>query len=151
MIDNNKFEGKPWKVLAKEYIFGKVVDTQPATLSKKNEPHYWYFWSHLSSSKEPLSQSRSQRKNSQFWKWMDIMLLSVSCSLFLAVAVCTLKWWMVKLLQKKKSCLINPICFRVRMIKGYMKITEWKHTVESAVHSTLKLYENYSISFLMPK
>ena len=31
----NKSEQKPWKILAKEYIFGKVADPQPATLSKK--------------------------------------------------------------------------------------------------------------------
>ena len=30
-------------------------------------------------------------------------------------------------------------------IKGFMKITKWKHTVEIAVHGTSKQYENYSI------
>ena len=29
------------------------------------------------------------------------------------------------------------------MIKGYMEITEWKQTVESAVYGTLKQYKNY--------
>ena len=45
--------------------------------------------------------------------------------------------------ETKKNRLINTVCFRVRMIKGYMEITEWKHTVESAVYGTLKQYENY--------
>ena len=35
--------------------------------------------------------------------------------------------------------------------KEYMEITEWKHTVESAVHGPLNQYENYSISLLIPK
>ena len=34
---------------------------------------------------------------------MDTMLLSVSCSLFSAVAVCMLKWWMVNLLRNKEE------------------------------------------------
>ena len=49
LIDNKKSEWKPWKVIAKEYIFGKVADTQPA-------PHYWYFPSNLSASKEFVLQ-----------------------------------------------------------------------------------------------
>ena len=53
--------------------------------------------------------------------------------------------------ETKKNPLINTICFRVRLIKGYMEITEWKHTVKSAVHDTWKWYENYSIGLLMPK
>ena len=34
---------------------------------------------------------------------MDIMLLKVSCPLFLAVAACTLKLWMVNLLRIKEE------------------------------------------------
>ena len=45
--------------------------------------------------------------------------------------------------ETKKSRLINTIRFRVRMIKGYMEITEWKHTVENAVYGTLKQNEKY--------
>ena len=52
MIDNNKSEQKPWKVLAKEYIFGKF-QTLSLQLCQKNEPHYWYFSDNLATSKEP--------------------------------------------------------------------------------------------------
>ena len=45
--------------------------------------------------------------------------------------------------ETKKSRLINTVRFRVRMIKGYMEITEWKHTVENAVYGTLKQNEKY--------
>ena len=38
LIDNNIYERKPRKILAKENIFDKVADPQPVTLSK-NEPY----------------------------------------------------------------------------------------------------------------
>ena len=40
--------------------------------------------------------------------------------------------------ETKKTRLINTVCFRVQIIKEYMKITGWKHTVKSAVHGTFK-------------
>ena len=43
LIDNYKSEQKPWKVLAKEYIFGKVATTQPATLPKEWTPLLIFF------------------------------------------------------------------------------------------------------------
>ena len=91
------------------------LQTPSLQLCQKNEPHYWYFSSNLSSSKEPLLQSRPQRKKSQFWNWMDIMLLNVSCSLFSAVAVCTLKWWMVNLLRNKEESFdLIPFAFECK-------------------------------------
>ena len=42
LIDN-KSEQKAWKVLAKEYIFGKAADTQPETLPKKWTPLLIFF------------------------------------------------------------------------------------------------------------
>ena len=71
-----------------------TLQTPSLQLCQKNEPHNWYFSSYSSTSKEPLRQSRSQSKKSQFWNWIDVMLINVSCSLFSAVAVCMLKWLM---------------------------------------------------------
>ena len=34
LVNNSKFERRPWEVLAKEYIFSNVADTEPETLSK---------------------------------------------------------------------------------------------------------------------
>ena len=68
------------------------------------------------------------------------MLLKVSCSLFSAIAVQFVRssdGWSI-FYETKKSRFINTVCFWLRMIKGYMEITEWKHTVESVVHGTLK-------------
>ena len=35
LIDNQKIEQKPWKILVKETIFGKIADPQSLILSKK--------------------------------------------------------------------------------------------------------------------
>ena len=128
MIDKSKSDQKSWKVLAKEYIFGKLAYTHPATLPKY-EPYNWYFSSNLYTSKKALLQSSPQMRKQRFWNWVDFMLvLKVSSTLFSAIAVFTLKWWMVNLLRNKEESLVNTVFFRVPMIKWYMKITEWKHS-----------------------
>ena len=72
------------KYLLKNTFLVKLL-TPSLQFCQKKEPHYWYIPSNLSASKESLLQIRPQRKKSQFWNWMDIMLLKVSCSLFSAV------------------------------------------------------------------
>ena len=123
LIDNNKSEWKPWKVLAKEYISGKVAKTNSIA------GIFQVICLHLRS---PCFKADLKGKSHNLQiEW--ILCYSKYLALFFsAFAVCTLKLWMVNLLWKKKSNrLVNTVCFRVQMIKGYMDITEWKHITHS--------------------
>ena len=75
------------------------LQTHSLQICQKNEPHYWYFSSNFFTSKKPLFQ----RKKPHCWNWIAIMLLKGSCSLFLAVAVCSFNWLMVSLLRNNED------------------------------------------------
>ena len=117
-MDNNKSKRKPSKILDKKYIFGKAAGCQPATLSI-NEPHHWYFSSNLTASEEPLLQSRLKEK---------VTILKLNEYYFvpyfqpLQFVRSTDRWSIFY--ETKKNCLINTVCFRVRLMKEYMEITE---------------------------
>ena len=123
LIDNNKSEWKPWKVLAKEYISGKVAKTNSIA------GIFQVICLHLRS---PCFKADLKGKSHNLQIEWILCYSKYLVLFFSAFAVCTLKLWMVNLLWKKKSNrLVNTVCFRVQMIKGYMDITEWKHITHS--------------------
>ena len=123
LIDNNKSEWKPWKVLAKEYISGKVAKTNSIA------GIFQVICLHLRS---PCFKADLKGKSHNLQVEWILCYSKYLVLFFSAFAVCTLKLWMVNLLWKKKSNrLVNTVCFRVQMIKGYMDITEWKHITHS--------------------
>ena len=128
---------KPWKIFAKEYIFGKVVDSQPATLLK-NETHYWYFQIIFLHLRNACFKVDLKEKCHNFYiQW----ILWYSKYLVLYFSRCSLYHKLIDdqlFYETKKNHLINTVCFRVRLIKEYMEITERKHTVESTMNGTWK-------------
>ena len=113
------------------------LQTPSLQLCQKNEPHYWYFSSNLSSSKSPCFKVVLKGKSHNFEiEWI------LCYSMYLVLYIQPLqfvRWsdgWSI-FYETKKSRLIKTVCFRVQIIKGYMEITEWNHTVESAVHGIL--------------
>ena len=132
MIDNNKSEGKPWKVLAKEYIFGKVADTQSASLSKK--------WTSLLLICLHL-RSRCFKLKLR-WKIHNFEIEWILCyskhRIFHFQPLQIARWsdgWSI-FYETKMIRLINTVYFWVRLIKWYMEITaentQWK--VQCIVH-----------------
>ena len=123
LIDNNKSEWKPWKVLAKEYISGKVAKTNSIA------GIFQVICLHLRS---PCFKADLKGKSHNLQIEWILCYSKYLVLFFSAFAVCTLKLWMVNLLWKKKSNrLVNTVCFRVQIIKGYMDITKWKHITHS--------------------
>ena len=109
---------------AKERIFGKFASTQSVILSKKINLSNGIFHVICLHLKSPCLKIYIKEK-SEFWNWMDIILLKVLRSSFSAVVIGTLNWWLVNLSRNKEEFSdYNTVCFRVQLIKGYMVITE---------------------------
>ena len=114
---------KTLKRLAKEYISGKVAKTNSIA------GIFQVICLHLRS---PCFKADLKGKSHNLQIEWILCYSKYLVLFFSAFAVCTLKLWMVNLLWKKKSNrLVNTVCFRVQMIKGYMDITEWKHITHS--------------------
>ena len=81
---------------------------------------------------------KGKSHNLNGFEGIDITLLKVSCSLFSAVAVCTLNWWMLNLLRNKEESFNQHRLLSSATDKKIYRNTEWKHIVESAVHGLCK-------------
>ena len=124
-------------------LFCKFTDTQPATLSRNKNPITDIFEVICPYLRNPCLKVDLKGRSQNFeTEW--ILCYSIYLGLYFQ-PLHFVPWsdeWSI-FYKTKKSRLINTICFRVRMIKGYMEITEWKQTVESAVYGTLKQYKNH--------
>ena len=122
LIDNNKSEWKPWKVLAKEYISGKVAKTNSIA------GIFQVICLHLRS---PCFKADLKGKSHNLQiEW----IFTQSILFFFFQPLQFVRWsygWSIFYEKKKSNRLVNTVCFRVQMIKGYMDITEWKHITHS--------------------
>ena len=135
----------------KEYLFGKLADTQPATLLKKMNLITDIFQVICLHLRTPCFKLDLKGKSLNFE--IELILCYSKYLVLYFQPLQFVRWtdgWST-FFETKNNRLINTVWFRVRLIDGYSEVTEWKHTVESAVHDTWKWYENYSISLLMPK
>ena len=124
MIDNNKSEQTLKRTWQGIHNFGKVTDTQPATLSKNKNPITDIFQVICLYLRNPCFKVdlKGKSHNSEI-QWI------LCYSMYLVLYFQPLQFvrgsyeWSI-FYETKKSRLLKTVRFRVQMIKGYMEITE---------------------------
>ena len=134
MKENNKSHQKLWQVLAKETFLVKWQTPSLQLFQKDLNPitdNFQVIYLHLRS----LCFQVDLKGKSNNFKIGWTLCYSKYFVLYFQPFQSSRgsDWWSI-FYETRKNHLVNTFCFRVWMIQGCMKVTEWKHTVESAVH-----------------